>query len=244
MCPGRDCPVKTHRRDFQDSMSETMGEKLSVQSWVSASALLIAVAFLSKGLGFFRELLIAKYFGISGDVDAFIIALSLALFVCSGIGIALSTMLIPAVHQLQAEGGKERVAGFVGRVIIAAGILSLFVSLPLILSPELVISVFAPSLSGRVVSMAASFAPWLAIYALLLNLVFVLSAAFNTQRHFVVPAFSDLAFNVVAISMLVMFAAALGVGALVAGSVLGLAACGSILFFLLRRHHLAKFGMH
>lgn len=224
-------------------MNKKSRRGLSVQSWASASMLLIAVAFLSKGLGFFRELLIAKYFGVSGDVDAFIVALSLALLAGSGIGIALSTMLIPAVHNLQAEEGKERVARFVGRVIVATIVLSAIVILPLILAPELVISLFAPSLSGRVVSMAASFAPWLALYALLLNLVFVLSAVFNAQRHFVAPAFSDLAFNVVAISMLVMFAAALGVGALVAGSVLGLAACGSILFVLLRRHHLATFGM-
>jgi len=220
-----------------------MGKSLSVQSWGSASAFLIAVAFLSKGLGFFRELLIANYFGISGDVDAYIIALSLALFAASGIGIALSTMLIPAVHQLQVRAGNERAVGFVGRVIVVAGLLSLFVSLPLILFPEPVISVFAPSLPGRVVSKAASFAPWLALYALLLNLVFVLSAAFNARRHFVAPALSDLVFNMVAISTLVMCAAALGVGALVAGSILGLAVFVGILFVLMRRNHLAEFEM-
>src|SRR5687768_8237112 len=102
-------------------MSEKTGMRLSVQTWASAAVLLIAVACLSKGLGFFRELLIAKYFGVSGDVDAFIVALSLALLAGSGIGIALSTMLIPAVHKLQAEQGKESAAGLVGRVIVATG---------------------------------------------------------------------------------------------------------------------------
>ena len=222
-------------------MSESMRKSLSVQTWVSASALLIAVAFVSKGLGFFRELLIAQYFGISGDVDAFIVALSLALLACSGIGIALSTMLIPAVHKLEAEGDKERAARFVGKVIVVSGLLSLCVGLPLLLFPELVIRLFAPSLSARVASAAASYAPWLAIYALLLNLVFVLSAAFNAQRHFVVPAFSDLAFNLVAISILVIFAATLGVGALVVGSILGLAVCVGILYVLMRRNRLADF---
>jgi putative peptidoglycan lipid II flippase len=217
--------------------------KLSVQSWASASVLLIAVACLSKGLGFFRELLIAKYFGVSGDVDAFIIALSLALLAGSGIGIALSTMLIPAVHKLQAGPGKKRAAWFVGKVIVTTGLLSVLVTLPLMLFPEGVVRVFAPVLSERVVSMTTSFAPWLAVYALLLNLVFVLSAAFNAQGHFVVPAFSDLAFNVVAISILVMFADPLGIGALVVGSILGLAACVGILYILMRVNHLAEFGM-
>lgn len=206
--------------------------------------LLITVAFLSKGLGFFRELLIAKYFGVSGEVDAFIIALSAALLAGSGIGIALSTMLIPVLHDLQAEVGKENAASFVGKVIVATLGLSAIALAPLILVPESIIRVLAPSLSWRAINMAASFAPWLALYALLLNLVFVLSAAFNTQGHFSVPAFSDLGFNVVAIAILVMFSTVLGVGALVAGSVLGLAACGGILFFLLWRHHLARFGMH
>ncbi len=225
-------------------MSEKIGSRLSVQSWASASMLLIAVALLSKGLGFFRELLSAKYFGVSGDVDAFIVALSIALLANSGIGIALSTMLIPSVHNLQRDAREEAAAWFIGRVIVATIFLSLTMILPLILFPEFVVRMFAPSLSSRVGSLAASFTPWLAGYGLLLNLVFVLAAAFNAQRHFVVPAFSDLAFNLVAISMLVMFAAALGVNALVAGSVLGMGASGGILFFLLWRHHLARFDIH
>lgn len=48
----------------------------------------------------------------------------------------------------------------------------------------------------------------------------------------------------VAITILVMFSSALGIGALVAGSVLGLAVCGGILFLLLWRHRLARFGMY
>ena len=84
-------------------MSEKSRSGLSIQSWASASILLIAVALLSKGLGFFRELLGAKYFGTSGDVDAFFVALSMALLANSGIGIALSTVLIPAVHNLRLD---------------------------------------------------------------------------------------------------------------------------------------------
>ncbi|MBA5862246.1 MAG: hypothetical protein GDA65_06015 [Nitrospira sp. CR1.1] len=223
-------------------MSKDVRSGLSVQSWASASLLLIAVAFLSKGLGFFRELLIAKYFGVSGEVDAFIVALTVALLAGSGIGVALSTMLIPVVHTLHAKEGEERAARFVGKIIVATLVISAFAMVPLIVAPESIIRMLAPSLSRRVVSLATSFVPWLALYALLLNLVFVLSAAFNTHGHFSIPAFSDLGFNVVAITILLMFASVLGVGALVAGSILGLAVCGGILFVLLWRHHLARFG--
>ncbi|MBS0162702.1 MAG: polysaccharide biosynthesis C-terminal domain-containing protein [Nitrospira sp.] len=225
-------------------MSEKSRSGLSIQSWASASILLIAVALLSKGLGFFRELLGAKYFGTSGDVDAFFVALSMALLANSGIGIALSTVLIPAVHNLRLDARKQAAAQLIGRVIVATVILSITMILPLILFPELVVRIFVPYLSPRVGSMAASFMPWLAWYGLLLNLVFVLAAAFNAQRHFVVPAFSDLAFNLVAVSILVMFAATLGVNALVASSVLGMGTCGGILFFLLWRHQLARFDLH
>lgn len=164
-----------------NEMSKKGNRGLSVQSWTSASFLLITVAFVSKGLGFFRELLIAKYFGASGEVDAFIVALSAALLACSGIGIAISTMLIPVLHDIQAEAGNDNAANFVGKVITATLALSAIALVPLILAPESIIRVLAPSLSWRVTNMAATYAPWLAFYALLLNLIFVLSAAFNTH---------------------------------------------------------------
>lgn len=129
-------------------MSKDVRSGLSVQSWASASLLLIAVAFLSKGLGFFRELLIAKYFGVSGEVDAFIVALTVALLAGSGIGVALSTMLIPVVHTLHAKEGEERAARFVGKIIVATLVISAFAMVPLIVAPESIIRMLAPSCPG------------------------------------------------------------------------------------------------
>ena len=91
-------------------------------------------------------------------------------------------MLIPAVHNLRLDA-KQAAAQLIGRVIVATVILSITMILPLILFPELVVRIFVPYLSPRVGSMAASFMPWLVWYGLLLNLVFVLAAAFNAQRH-------------------------------------------------------------
>src|SRR6266849_9239779 len=72
----------------------------SVQGWVSASFILLSVALASKGLGFVREVLVAKYFGVSGQVDAFMVAMSLPMMIGGGIGIAFSTALVPAYQKV------------------------------------------------------------------------------------------------------------------------------------------------
>lgn len=79
-----------------------------MQGWAAASVLLLAVAALSKGLGFIREILIANYYGASGLVDAFSVAYSVPLLAAGGISFAFSVALVPRYHQVLAAKDKRR----------------------------------------------------------------------------------------------------------------------------------------
>jgi len=48
---------------------------LKKQTITQAALIIAAISFISKFFGFFREVLVAKYFGATGQTDAFLVAL-------------------------------------------------------------------------------------------------------------------------------------------------------------------------
>jgi len=64
--------MHTQPKNTRGQMLRTVG--LSTQTWVSAAFILIACTIISKFFGFFREILIAKHFGASAEVDAYMVS--------------------------------------------------------------------------------------------------------------------------------------------------------------------------
>jgi len=63
---------------------------------VTQAALLIAViAFISKFVGFFREVLVANYFGATGQTDAFLVAMLIPGSILGLFAGGFSTLVIP-----------------------------------------------------------------------------------------------------------------------------------------------------
>lgn len=202
-------------------MSEQAKNSLSVQGWAAASALLVAVAALSKGLGFIREILIANYYGASGLVDAFSVAYSVPLLAAGGISFAFSMALLPKYHQVLKAKGQEEADCLLVNVHVSCFVLSIVVILPLWVMPNEVIRLVAPGLPPGGAQLAGELLRWLCVYVLSLNLVNLLVATFHVFNHFKVPAIGEIGFNAVTIIVLVCWASGLGIHALVLGNLLG-----------------------
>lgn len=196
-----------------------------MQGWVSAAALLLTVAGASKGLGFLRELLLASYFGASGQVDAYTVAYAIPLFLAGGVGYAFSAGIIPGYHQKVVECGHEAGTRFLGATCLSSLVWSLLLLIPVWFVPEILVELAAPSLPDSTARLAVDLMGWLALYVLLLNMVYVLSAAFHALNHFRVPAASELVFNLIALGVFVALVSRLEVRALVIGNLVGIAAC-------------------
>jgi putative peptidoglycan lipid II flippase len=198
---------------------------LSVQSWASASAILIGTTIVSKGLGLVREVLIAKYFGASGQVDAFMVAMSLPLLVGGGIGLALGTAFVPICQKILWKRDRQQQGELVGNVVILAAAYSFLFVLPLWVMPVPFIKLAAPSLPDTTMLLTAELTRWLCLYVWLMNLVYVLTAVYHALHHFRVPALCDLSFNVLTILILITFSMSWGIHALAFGSLLGSSLC-------------------
>ena len=202
--------------------SGTEGEEttFSTQTWVSATFILIVTTLLSKALGFVRDVLVARYFGASAQVDAFLVAVTLPTLV-GGVGFALSTAFIPAYRKALAQGGLSegrRLAG--GSISVTLLISSLFI-LIIILFANHFVRLLAPGLAPQTLVLAAQLARWLSLLVLGLNLFYMLGAVYNALEHFKIPAFTDLISNVCVLLSLTLLSSAIGIRSLALGMIAG-----------------------
>jgi putative peptidoglycan lipid II flippase len=212
------------------------GEKtLSAQGWASASAILLGVTGASKGLGLFRELLLASYLGASGQVDAYAVAYAVPLFLGGGVGYAFSTALIPGYHHKVVECGREAGIRFLSTMCLSSQMWSLVLLIPVWVMPEILVRFAAPSLPEATMGLTVDLMGWLALYVFIQNGVYVLSAVFHTFNHFRLPAAIDLIFNVTVIGVLVALANKWEIRALLIGNLTGIAACFLLLTIVLLR---------
>lgn len=195
-------------------------KRFSVQTWVSATFILVFTTLLSKGLGFVRDVLVARYFGASTQVDAFVVAVTLPTLV-GGIGFALSTAFIPLYRKTLIQRSpiqsRQLAGGAVGVTLAVSGLLAVVI---IVFAPFLV-GLVAPGLASRTAALAAQLARWLSPLVLGLNLFYMLGAIYNALEHFKIPAFTDLISNILVLLSITLLSSVLGIQSLALGMIAG-----------------------
>ncbi len=201
---------------------------------------------LSRLLGLAREVVAAKYFGVTGAMSAFTIAFQVpnlvrALFADS----ALQGAFVPVFSELLEKGERKeafRVASslFFLITLVLAAVTALF-----ILFAEPLMSVFAPgfddnpALKDLTVNLARLMFP----IVILLALSGLVVGMLNSFEHFAVPALAPVAWNLVIIAALVGLVPVLPEGDEIYAYAIGILA-GTIVQFLLPLPWLRGRGGH
>ena len=209
-------------------------------SHVARSSLLVAAFFaLDKGLGFLRQIIIGRQFGVSPELDAFNAANNLPDLLFALIsGGALALALIPVLSEVLERQGRPPMWELFSRVgnwaFLLTGGLALLVALfagPIVRSQLGIAPGFSPQLQSLVVSLMR--------LNLIATLIFSLSglvmAGLQAHQHFLLPALAPVFYDLgqifgaivlaplsgLTIGPLTLPAAGLGVHGLVYGVVLG-----------------------
>ena len=109
-------------------------DKLNMSSTIIRTAALMAVfTFVSKLLGFVREMVIAGVFGTSYIVDAYVMAQSIPDMLFGGIFASIGTAYMPTFSEITEKNGNKAGDLFTSRLIntavVAAALLSAAVGL-------------------------------------------------------------------------------------------------------------------
>lgn len=192
-------------------------KKISTQTWISATFLLIFSSVISKAFGFIREILIAAKFGISSDVDAYLVALSVPSLIGTTIGSAFAIAIVPIYHKLLSKGSEAKAGSFIKAVFSFTSLVSIILMVAVYFIPELIIKLIAPSLPENTMQTAEILLRWLILLLIGYSLFNVLSSVYNALHHFKIPAFTDMLSNIFIIAALVFLSSVYGIYALVTG---------------------------
>lgn len=109
---------------------------------IAGASIFIAVSgFLSKGIGFFREIVIANFFGLSVDYDIYLVGAVLPLTINTILLCIGQNYIIPQYNKLRTKN-EELAIGFVQSMLIVFFLCSTFVTILLYSFSDLFITSF------------------------------------------------------------------------------------------------------
>lgn len=209
------------------SVTETMLPKR--QSLLRSTSLVSMMTFLSRLMGFARDMLLAYFFGAQAGMDAFYVAFRIPNFMrrlfAEG---AFSQAFVPVLAEYQQTRSLADVRQFIARIAgHLSAVLSLFTIIGVLAAPFIVF-IFAPGFGeGSTRSILATEMLRLTFpYLMLISLTAMAGAILNTYGYFGVPAFTPVLLNICMILAAVFLApyfdapvVALAWGVLIAGVV-------------------------
>ncbi len=203
-----------------------------------SASVLAAGNLLSRVLGLLREVLIAAFFGASGQVSAYRVAAQVPILIYDFlIGGMLSAALVPVLSDY-ARRGKAEFARLVGALLaLAAAVLAVLMLLLLLLAPQL-----ANLLAGgfaehdpALLPLTAQLIRILSPLVWLLSMAGVLSAVLYALQRFTAPALATAVFNLGVVLAVPLLAPGLGIYSLPLGLLLGSSAQLALMALDLRR---------
>jgi len=189
-----------------------------------------AATITSRVLGFIRDMVLARYFGASGETDAFFLAFKIPNFMrrlfAEG---SFSLAFVPVLSEVRASGDPRALKDLVDHVAgTLAGIL-LAITATGILAAPVVLAIFAPgwAIEGREeFGLSAEMLRITFPYILLISLTALAGGILNTFGRFLVPALTPVLLNLSLIAAAVLLSTrmevpvkALAWGVLLAGIV-------------------------
>lgn len=158
-----------------------------------------------QALAFFRQILIASYFGVSRELDVYVIAYALATMVVFTFANTFDAAVVPRLVQARGEAGEERARAlsasmFRWSLALGVGATVLLIALTPLLTP-LVATGFGPAQKVHLWRLVVWFAPWT-----LLSLPYYAAAARQkAQRRFNRVFGAEIVVAITSIAVLALF---------------------------------------
>ena len=169
------------------------------QSLLRSTSLVSVMTFISRMMGFARDMIIANLFGAEAGMDAFIIAFKIPNFMrrlfAEG---AFSQAFVPVLAEYQKTKTVGEVRAFLARIAGSLGFILSLVTIVGVVAAPFVIYVFAPGFSHDATRsvLATEMLRLTFPYLMLISLTAMAGAVLNTYSYFGVPAFTPVLLNI------------------------------------------------
>lgn len=200
---------------------------------VTQAAIIIAViSFISKFFGFFREVLVAKYFGATGQTDAFLVAMLIPISILGLFAAGFSTLVIPYYLEKKAKG-IEAAKKFVNSAFTVWGTIFILVSIIIFIFAPACVRVIAYGFKGERFALAVTLTRYLIISGLFTVLSGMFTGIFQAEKQFFFPIFITFLGNVALVFSLFFLHRYLGLHSWTVGQILNASIAFFAMFFIL-----------
>ena len=193
------------------------------KSIARGAMVVMAATLLSRLVGFFREMVIAGRFGLTGETDAYLVAFAVPSGIAMAIAAGTSAGFIPVLNNylvLNKKDDADTIASTLINVLAAA--LVIIVAAAMIYAPGLV-KILAPGFTGYYISLTASLVRIMFPALVFVSLMGIASGFLNSHRHFLFPALGPMITSMVIIGSAVILGPVWGIKGLAAGTLTGFA---------------------
>jgi putative peptidoglycan lipid II flippase len=191
---------------------------------VARAASLVMVLFVaSRAMGLLREMVIARQFGTSAELDAYLAAFRLPdLFFALMAGGALGSAFIPVFASYLAhddEPGAWRLASAIINWVFL--LLSVAGALAALLAPALVAYIIAPGFTPAQQALTVELMRWMLVSTVIFGVSGVVMGILNARQHFLLPALAPIIYNAAIIAGVWFLGPIMGVRGATIGVVVG-----------------------
>ena len=212
-------------------------KKFSVQSVGTATILILSINVINRLIGLLKEILLAKSFGITEVMDAFVFAQIIPFQLMSLLIGGLSIAFIPIFIEKKEKIDEKESILFSNALLFRLLILGTLITFILYFLSPYITKIFSPNLPSDVVSLRVNILRILTSTVTLIFLIGLLSAIYKSYKHFIIPSLSTLILNISIVTFILLFSKRLSIFAPTLGIVFGL-----ILQFLFLSFPLIKRG--
>ncbi|MCX7795343.1 MAG: murein biosynthesis integral membrane protein MurJ [bacterium] len=191
------------------------------QSILQATILLTVIAFVSRILGFFREVVIANIFGAKAVTDAYLVAQVLPLTLAGLVSGALTTVFIPVFLEEKEKNGEGK-AWYAANTVLSVSLVYLIIVLFLsYFFTEQFLRLIAPGFPSDRLELAILMTRMLLPSLLFYGLLGILTGLSQSYKQFLVPGIGGLLHNICIILSILILGRNLPPLSLALGNVLG-----------------------
>jgi putative peptidoglycan lipid II flippase len=170
------------------------------------AAVITFMILLSNVIGYLREMLLAKYFGASYIIDAYLMAQSIAFILFTGIMAAIATSFIPLYSDIKERQGLQSSNLFTSGVINMTLLFAAGLALLGILFADPIVSVFAYGFSGQVHHLTVYFVRIGFMVVSIVSIIEIVKAYLYCNDGFIFEKVAGLIVNIVNIILIILSA--------------------------------------
>lgn len=172
-------------------------------NYIKKTIQLIFFAFVAKGLGFVREMVLANYYGTNYVSDVFVVVQNIPAVIFAMFGTAVTTGFIPLYSELKVKEGKTEAHKFMNNVFNIFFLVAIILTILGIIFSKQLVSIFAGGFCGKTYELCNEFAKIIMPSSVAIILVYVYNAYLQTEGYFNQNSLMNVPYNCIQIVFII-----------------------------------------